>query len=99
MSENINKTEEDFENLKSKMFANIQEIEIELTCAKENWENNPKEAWVCLEKAQDLIDIENKNLDNNLFLGIFILGFLFVGFIFVVLVGIGLYKFLIKKRK
>lgn len=89
--------EEEYEKIKSDLLVNTQEIEFELTSARDNLETNPKQALVHLENAEKLIQEEKSKSDNYMFLGLFGIGFIIVGLIVLVLVGIGLFKYLKKK--
>ena len=98
VNENIERIEEEFNELKQNLFVNVQEIELEMSCAKDNFEIAPNEAWVCLQNAEKLIESEKKNSENLVFMGIFVLGFIVISLIFIILIGIGVYK-IIKKKK
>jgi hypothetical protein len=96
-NEKIIEVEEKYQEIKNNLLVNTQEIELELTSAKENLETNPKNALVNLENAEKLIQEEKSKSENYMFLGLFGIGFIIVGFIVLILVGIGLFKYLKKK--
>lgn len=97
-NEKIIEIEEMYEEIKNNLLVNTQEIELELTSAREKMETNPKEALVHLQNAEQLIEDEKSKSDNYIFLGLFGIGFLVVGIIFLILIGIGLFKYLKKKK-
>jgi len=86
-----------YEQVKSKLLVDINSIDLQVSCAKENLENNPKESLVCAQNALNLMESESKRSDDTLFLGIFIIALILVAFIIFILVSAGLFKVIFKK--